>query len=495
MSGVRFSVVIPTRERAETLRYALQTCLDQNYEPYEIIVSDNHSSPATKAVVEELASPKIRYIRTSEPVAMSVNWEYAVAHARGDYVLVIGDDDGLLPHALPELDRLANSRDMKALRWSPAYYTWPTIALPGQGNYLRLPMSTVLEEREGVETIRQVARFEAFYTELPMLYNAAVRRDVLDELRQRVGRIFPHPIPDVYSGFAVAYVSQRFWYTTAPMTISGQSHASNGIATLFNRGRSAIDREFHELNARCGLYSERCVPDLPVFPHVPVADAFAFAKRVLFPELDVTLDRQELTRACIRGARVTADEWPATLARLRESLADDIELQRWFDRELAHAPYHPPPPVELRPSQLGFDGTQLHLDTAAWGVMEVAAAARLCEQLLHYRDRPIHYDTCGAESVAARTIAQWMAICDERERTIHQLHRASSELLAEVQLLKSVCDEREAIIHQLDQRLKAYDAEVHHLLQQLESAQRRWSVPWPLRVLQPLLRRIGVRRS
>ncbi len=494
MSGVRFSVVIPTRERAETLRYALQTCLDQDYEAYEIIVSDNHSSPATKAVVDELASPKIHYVRTREPVAMSVNWEYAISHARGDYVLVIGDDDGLLPHALPELDRLANTHDIKALRWSPAYYTWPTIALSGQGDYLRIPMTTVLCERDGLEIIRQVARFEAFYTELPMLYNAAVRRDVLDELRRRVGRIFPHPIPDVYSGFAIASISQRYWYTTVPMTISGQSHASNGIATLFNRGRSTIDQEFHELNARCGLRHEPCVPDLPVFPQVPVADSFAFAKRVLFPELDVTLDRQELTRACVYGARVAEADWPAALACIRESLADDAHLQSWFDREFAHAPYHPPPPVQLRPAQLGFDGTDLHLDTADFGVADVAAAARLCEQVLHYRRQPIHYCTGTEHTAAARQVAELTVICHERERLIQQLHRTSSELLAEVKLLKNVCDEREAIIHQLDHRLKTTHAEVQHLHQQLER-ETRWSLKRPWRAVRRLLSRFGPRVS
>ena len=50
----RFSVVIPTRERAHTLRSTLQTCLDQEFQDYEIVVCDNHSSQATREVIEEL---------------------------------------------------------------------------------------------------------------------------------------------------------------------------------------------------------------------------------------------------------------------------------------------------------------------------------------------------------------------------------------------------------------------------------------------------------
>lgn len=58
MKEPRFSVVIPTRERADTLRFALQTCLDQDFEDYEIVVCDNCSSPATKNVVDSFASSR-----------------------------------------------------------------------------------------------------------------------------------------------------------------------------------------------------------------------------------------------------------------------------------------------------------------------------------------------------------------------------------------------------------------------------------------------------
>jgi glycosyltransferase involved in cell wall biosynthesis len=157
--GPRFSVVIPTRERAGTLRYALRTCLNQSFDDYEIIVCDNHSSPPTRAVVDEAGSRKVRYVRAPEPLAMSANWELAVGAARGEYVLVLGDDDGLLPHALGELDRLLRESGARAVRWTQASYTWPDIALPGQGNYLRVPLARGREERDGAAAIAAVVRF------------------------------------------------------------------------------------------------------------------------------------------------------------------------------------------------------------------------------------------------------------------------------------------------------------------------------------------------
>ncbi len=482
MSGVRFSVVIPTRERAETLRFTLRTCLEQPFDDYEIVVSDNCSSPATKAVVEEFASPKIRYVRTSEPVAMSTNWEFAVSHARGEYVILLGDDDGLLPHGLVEIDRLARLHQANVIRWTAAFYTWPGIALPGQGDFLRVSLGSAVSFRESDEVIRAVASFRESYTELPMLYNSAVHCDLLDELRKRTGRVFPHPIPDVYSGFAIAHVAGRFLSTTVPMTVAGLSRASNGIAVLFNRGESEIDREFFALNAKAGLHSEPSVPDLPVFPHVPVADSFVGAKRLLFPNAEVSLDRRALAKVCVSGARVLESDWPLALATIRQSLADSPELQQWFDSELAGTPYHTPPPPQLRPAQLGFDGTSLNLDAAAFGVKDIVGAVRVCGQLLDYCARPVEYSTLDADlQLAAAKITTLTSGCDERDRANLPLHLNPNELLLkEVRLLKCICDERAEIIHRLDQHRQELTERIQELTER-NRAERRWSCKRPLR--------------
>src|SRR2546425_369092 len=48
MAPPRFSGVLPTPETAPTLRPTPPTRLQQDFAAYEIVVSDNHSSPATR---------------------------------------------------------------------------------------------------------------------------------------------------------------------------------------------------------------------------------------------------------------------------------------------------------------------------------------------------------------------------------------------------------------------------------------------------------------
>lgn len=434
MATVKFSVVIPTRERAATLKHALRTCLNQNFDDYEIIVSDNDSSPPTKAVVDEAASTKVRYVRTPGPLAMSSNWDFAVSHARGEYVLLIGDDDGLLPHALAELDRLTREQSANVVRWDPAYYTWPSFAIPDQADYLRVPLGRGLREVTAIDTIRAVIGFRTLYTALPMFYNAVIHRSILDTLRQKTGRVFPHPVPDVYSGFAVAAVAGRYFSTDVPMSVAGQSGASNGIAVLFNRGRSAIDREFRDLNAKEGLHSDPRIPDLPVFPHVPVADSFIFAKAKLFPDSEVDLDRKQFVSGCVANLRVaTESQWHEGMQLLRESLADEPALQAWFDAELANTPFRELPPPRLRAERLGFDGEYLHLNAAEFGVANVADAAELCEQLLNCRRE-------GARFAGP---------------LLQELRRALADRQHVIEKLEAECAIRLAKIEELDARLRA----------------------------------------
>jgi hypothetical protein len=433
MAAVKFSVVIPTRERAATLRHALQTCLDQQFDDYEVVVSDNDGSPATKAVVDEAASAKVRYVRTPGLLAMSSNWDFAVSHARGEYVILIGDDDGLLPHALTELDKLTCERGAKVVRWEPAYYTWPSFALAGHADYVRVPLGRAVRELVGLDVIRSVISFQHSYSALPMLYNAAVHRSVLDELRARTGRVFPHPVPDVYSGFAIAAVAGRYLSTDIPMSVSGQSGASNGIAVLFNRGRSSVDREFRELNAREGLLPDPRIPDLPVFPEVPVADAFVFAKQKLFPGATAELDRRRFVAGCVANLRVhNEDDWREALRRLGQSLGDDPAARDWFDAELARTPFREAPPARLRPKRMGFDGEFLHLHAAEFGVSDVAGAARLCDHILNFRANGVAY----------------------RGALVQELRRVNTELQQVIDNLRAECEARLAVINDLDARLR-----------------------------------------
>jgi len=393
MSAPRFSLVIPTRERATTLACALQTCLTQEFEDFEIVVCDNCSSPATKEVVDRFADPRLRYVRAPKALAMSVNWELAVSHARGEYLLVLGDDDGLLPHALRELDRLIRLLGAQVIRWSAVFYTWPTIAVAGEANYLRVPLGREVRRLEARSVIASVIRFETPYVMLPMLYNAAIHRSLVDELRRRAGRVFGNRYPDVYSGFALGYTAGTYWSVELPMSVAGSSGGSYGVAAVFFRGKSPLDLELRRLDAEAGLPVHPWVSDLPLFPVVPVADSFQLAKETFFrDDATLNLDRKLVATLSVEGLRADSEsEWRAGLATIRATFAEDPALSSWFDATFESVRPRSGPAVRLRSERLGYDGTFLHLDAGAFGVSDVCEAVDLCEKLLNCRGQAVEY--------------------------------------------------------------------------------------------------------
>ena len=147
MKHPRYSIVVPTRERHETLRACLRTIVEQTHDDYEIVVADNASGPETRAVCESFRSPRLRHVRCSEPLSMNDNWERALDAARGEWVTFLGDDDGLMPYTLPEFDVLTAVRGVRAIRWQYAVYTWPCMAVAAEANRLQVARSLATRAR------------------------------------------------------------------------------------------------------------------------------------------------------------------------------------------------------------------------------------------------------------------------------------------------------------------------------------------------------------
>lgn len=88
-----FSVAIPTYNRAEDLRFAIQYLLNQTFQDFEIVISDNCSTDNTKEVISEFSSPKIKYFRNKTHTDVMPNVRKAIGRAKGEYVFLHGDDD------------------------------------------------------------------------------------------------------------------------------------------------------------------------------------------------------------------------------------------------------------------------------------------------------------------------------------------------------------------------------------------------------------------
>jgi glycosyltransferase involved in cell wall biosynthesis/predicted O-methyltransferase YrrM len=86
------SVCIPTYNRADYLKEAIKSALNQNYDNFEIVIVDDGSTDKTEEVVKEFASPRIRYIKKKNEGRPKTR-NRLISEAKGDYILWLDDDD------------------------------------------------------------------------------------------------------------------------------------------------------------------------------------------------------------------------------------------------------------------------------------------------------------------------------------------------------------------------------------------------------------------
>jgi len=96
----KVSVIIPTYNRVEHLIPAIKSVIDQTYQNFELIVSDDGSTDSTRQTVNALNSSKVRYIPNKGSKGPGGNRNNGISHARGEYIAFLDDDDEWLPKKL-----------------------------------------------------------------------------------------------------------------------------------------------------------------------------------------------------------------------------------------------------------------------------------------------------------------------------------------------------------------------------------------------------------
>lgn len=97
---MRYSILIATYNHQNTINQTLLSCLDQDYNDYEILVSDDCSSDLTWEIIEGFKDPKIRAYKQEVNLREYNNRNFLLEQAKGEFVIFIDGEDIIYPHAL-----------------------------------------------------------------------------------------------------------------------------------------------------------------------------------------------------------------------------------------------------------------------------------------------------------------------------------------------------------------------------------------------------------
>jgi glycosyltransferase involved in cell wall biosynthesis len=96
----KVSVIIPTHNRADFLRGALSSVLNQTYQNFEIIVVDDASTDDTAKVVAAFNDERIRFLQHENNRGGSAARNTGILASQCDYIAFLDDDDEWLPDKL-----------------------------------------------------------------------------------------------------------------------------------------------------------------------------------------------------------------------------------------------------------------------------------------------------------------------------------------------------------------------------------------------------------
>ena len=144
---MKFSITIPAYKQ-KYLSEAIDSCLAQTYEDFELIIVNDASPENLDVVVNSYNDARLHYYKNETnygSVNVVDNWNKCLSYCSGDFVICMGDDDKLLPNCLENYKDLIDKYPEVNV-----YHAWTQI-IDEKSNIIR--MQEARPERESVYSL------------------------------------------------------------------------------------------------------------------------------------------------------------------------------------------------------------------------------------------------------------------------------------------------------------------------------------------------------
>ena len=246
---MKFSVLLPTRNRLGLLKYAVETVRRQDYVDWEIIVSDNYSEEDIAGYVQSLKESRIKYYRTESFVPVTDNWNNALEKSSGDYVIMLGDDDCLMKGFFTTISNLIETYKSPDFIYTNAYlYAYPGV-LPDFPNGFLKPYDYAsffksanepfwLRKGQALDLVHQSMNFK-----MALTYNmqhSIINRHIINKLLSK-GSFFQSFYPDFYATNVLLLKADRILICPYPLVTIGISPKSFGYYFFNKREEEGVE--------------------------------------------------------------------------------------------------------------------------------------------------------------------------------------------------------------------------------------------------------------
>jgi GT2 family glycosyltransferase len=236
MENPFFSIVLPTRNRANYLPFAVGSVLNQTFGDFELVISNNDSSDNTEEIAKALDDPRVRYVKTDRMLSMDEHWDFALGHARGRFITFLGDDDAHSKIYLESIKKVIDDNaaaEIISCKMADYYY-----GSAGENTYSETLVTSLFTNKLFIHGSTRKIR-DLFIdrglsrgtvtekVEVPQLINTVYHRRVFDKIREKSGQVFPKLLSgDYYLAVVTLSFTENYYYLDSPLSFHGISTAS-----------------------------------------------------------------------------------------------------------------------------------------------------------------------------------------------------------------------------------------------------------------------------
>ena len=254
-SAMRYSVLLPTRNGGHFLRNCIESVLSQDYGDFELVISDNANTDETPAIIAGFRDhPKVQTVRLDEPVSVTDNWNAAYAQSSGGYILMMGDDDYLLPDYFARMDALLERHTFPdCVLYNGYSFVAPGSVSDDPRSYYspyHFAFAPDLQAEKELSRADQLAIIHDMFRWIPRIPLNMQTTLVARKAAERIeGGFFQPPFPDHYALNAMLVMGCRWLFSPERFVVVGVSTKSFGHYVYSGKQESGlkylgIDQQF-----------------------------------------------------------------------------------------------------------------------------------------------------------------------------------------------------------------------------------------------------------